>query len=45
MLWAWAVFNEALSWAMAAGLVISLVGIFLFARAPKMAPGAGQGPH
>jgi drug/metabolite transporter (DMT)-like permease len=34
MLWAWAVFNEPLSWAMAAGLVISLVGIFLFARAP-----------
>jgi drug/metabolite transporter (DMT)-like permease len=33
MLWAWAVFNEPLSWAMALGLGVSLVGIFIVARA------------
>ena len=35
MVWAWAVFNEPLSWAMAIGLGISLSGIVLFARAPS----------
>ena len=40
MLWAWALFNEPLSWAMAAGLAISLVGIVLFARAPGPRTGA-----
>ena len=33
MVWAWAVFNEPLSWAMAAGLAISLTGIVIVARA------------
>jgi drug/metabolite transporter (DMT)-like permease len=37
MVWAWLMFNEPLSWAMAAGLVISLVGIVVFARAQKAA--------
>lgn len=32
MVWAWIMFNEPLSWAMAAGLVISLAGIVIFAR-------------
>ena len=35
MVWAWLMFNEPLSWAMAVGLVISLVGIVIFARAQK----------
>lgn len=33
MVWAWAVFNEPLSWAMAVGLVVSLAGIVIVARA------------
>ena len=33
MVWAWAVFNEPLSWAMAVGLAVSLVGIVIVARA------------
>jgi drug/metabolite transporter (DMT)-like permease len=37
MLWAWLMFDEPLSWAMAVGLVISLVGIVIFARAQKSA--------
>ena len=37
MVWAWLMFNEPLSWAMAAGLAISLVGIVIFARAQKPA--------
>jgi len=32
MLWAWVMFDEALSWGMAAGLVVSLIGIVIFAR-------------
>jgi drug/metabolite transporter (DMT)-like permease len=40
MVWAWAVFNEPLSWTMAAGLVISLLGIVLFARAQPTVPAA-----
>jgi drug/metabolite transporter (DMT)-like permease len=35
MLWAWLMFDEPLSWAMAVGLVISLLGIVIFARAQK----------
>ena len=35
MIWGWLMFNEPLSWAMAVGLVISLVGIVIFARAQK----------
>ncbi len=33
MLWAWLVFNEPLSWAMAIGLLVSLLGIIIVARA------------
>lgn len=33
MIWAWLMFEEPLSWAMAAGLVVSLVGILIVARA------------
>ena len=33
MIWAWLMFNEPLSWAMAGGLVVSLVGIIIVARA------------
>ncbi len=32
MIWAWAVFGEPMSWAMAVGLVVSLVGIVIVAR-------------
>ena len=35
MIWAWVVFNEPLSWAMAIGLVVSLIGIVIVARAQK----------
>ena len=37
MIWAWLMFDEPLSWSMAAGLAISLVGIVIFARAQKPA--------
>jgi drug/metabolite transporter (DMT)-like permease len=33
MIWAWIMFGEPLSWAMAAGLLVSLVGIVIVARA------------
>lgn len=33
LVWAWLMFQEPLSWSMAAGLVISLAGIVIFARA------------
>lgn len=39
MIWAWLMFGEPLSWAMAAGLVISLAGIVLVARSPGVSPG------
>jgi drug/metabolite transporter (DMT)-like permease len=32
MIWAWIMFGEPLSWAMAAGLAVSLVGIIIVAR-------------
>jgi drug/metabolite transporter (DMT)-like permease len=32
MIWAWVMFGEPLSWSMAAGLVVSLVGIIIVAR-------------
>ncbi|TNC72199.1 DMT family transporter [Rubellimicrobium roseum] len=32
MIWAWVMFGEPLSWAMAIGLAVSLVGIIVFAR-------------
>ena len=35
MIWAWAMFNEPLSWVMVVGLVISLIGIVIFARSDK----------
>jgi drug/metabolite transporter (DMT)-like permease len=35
MVWAWAVFNEPLSWSMATGLLVSLAGIILVARAQR----------
>ena len=33
MIWAWVMFDEPLSWAMAAGLLVSLAGILIVARA------------
>ena len=33
MIWAWLMFGEPLSWAMAVGLVVSLVGILIVAKA------------
>lgn len=33
MVWAWVMFDEPLSWAMAAGLAVSLIGIVIVARA------------
>ncbi|WP_244916188.1 DMT family transporter [Pseudaminobacter salicylatoxidans] len=35
MIWAWVMFGEPLSWAMAGGLVVSLVGIVIVARSQK----------
>ena len=35
MLWAWLMFGEPLSWAMAGGLLVSLVGIVVVVRAPE----------
>lgn len=35
MIWAWIMFSEALSWSMAGGLVVSLLGIVIVARAQK----------
>jgi drug/metabolite transporter (DMT)-like permease len=32
MIWAWVMFGEPLSWAMAVGLAVSLLGIVVFAR-------------
>ncbi|MDH6230673.1 drug/metabolite transporter (DMT)-like permease [Mesorhizobium soli] len=37
MIWAWLMFGEPLSWAMACGLVVSLVGIVIVARSQKPA--------
>ena len=42
MVWAWLMFDEPLSWEMAAGLVISLVGIVIFARTGKLSGGSAQ---
>jgi len=33
MIWAWVMFDESLTWAMALGLVVSLIGIVIVARA------------
>ncbi|MEP9396787.1 DMT family transporter [Mesorhizobium sp. KR2-14] len=35
MIWAWLMFDEPLSWAMACGLAVSLVGIVIVARSQK----------
>jgi len=35
MIWAWIMFSEALSWSMAGGLVVSLLGIVIVAKAQK----------
>lgn len=37
MIWAWLMFGEALSWAMVAGLVVSLIGIVILARSKSSA--------
>jgi drug/metabolite transporter (DMT)-like permease len=34
MIWAWAMFGEPLSWAMAIGLAVSLIGVIIAARSP-----------
>ena len=36
MIWAWLMFGEPLSWAMAGGLVVSLIGILIVARAQPL---------
>jgi drug/metabolite transporter (DMT)-like permease len=38
MIWAWIMFDEPMSWAMAAGLVVSLAGILIVARSGKAKP-------
>jgi drug/metabolite transporter (DMT)-like permease len=38
MIWAWLAFGEPLSWEMALGLIVSLVGIVIVARASRPAP-------
>ncbi len=38
MIWAWIMFDEPLSWMMAAGLAVSLVGIVIVATPQKPAP-------
>ena len=35
MIWAWVMFGEPLSWAMAGGLAVSLLGIVVFARSRR----------
>lgn len=40
MVWAWIMFDEPLSWAMAGGLAVSLVGIVIVARSQKPVPAA-----
>jgi len=45
MIWAWLMFGEPLSWAMAAGLAVSLAGILIVARASRAesdAPNSGS---
>ncbi|ANK72914.1 MULTISPECIES: DMT family transporter [Ensifer] len=42
MIWAFVMFGEPLSWAMAVGLAVSLVGIVIVARAQQ--PAGGQSP-
>ncbi|MEZ2128754.1 MULTISPECIES: DMT family transporter [unclassified Sinorhizobium] len=37
MIWAWAVFGEPMSWAMAVGLLVSLMGIVIVARSQPRA--------
>jgi len=44
MIWAWLMFGEPLSWAMAAGLVVSLAGIVIVARSPAIAAGHAGDP-
>lgn len=42
MIWAWIMFDEPLSWAMAGGLAVSLLGIVILARPPRATvPAAG----
>ncbi|HVK90848.1 MAG TPA: DMT family transporter [Mycoplana sp.] len=38
MIWAWIMFGEPMSWAMAAGLVVSLAGILIVARSGEAKP-------
>lgn len=38
MIWAWIMFGEPLSWAMAAGLIVSLAGIVIVARSGEAKP-------
>ena len=42
MLWAWVMFGEPLSWAMATGLAVSLAGIVIVARARKPKRAGGE---
>lgn len=40
MIWAWIMFDEPLSWTMAAGLAVSLAGILIVARSQQPVPAA-----
>jgi len=40
MIWAWLMFGEPLSWAMVVGLIVSLIGIIIIARAQASVSGA-----
>ena len=44
MIWAWIMFGEPLSWAMAGGFLVSLVGIVIVAKAQKPKPALSQVP-
>ena len=44
MIWAWLMFGEPLSWAMAVGLVVSLAGIVVVARSPAVVAGRTRDP-
>ncbi|KPY82885.1 Membrane protein, partial [Pseudomonas syringae pv. tagetis] len=35
MLWAWAMFNEPLSWQIAAGMAVSGIGVWMVVRAEE----------
>lgn len=38
LIWAWVMFGEPLTWPIAVGLLVSLLGIVIFAKAKPAAP-------